>query len=140
MKHSFYNLFAGVVSLGLSLGVSTTFGADLLSKAQQDVVNAQIAGLQSQEERTMASEWSDAKKVAEFICRPLAMSDLRTWNKTADRVFLGTDDPSTLTLSSNQRLTGSGQVRIGNDWKNFTFDCKLDAGTGKALSFETNLL
>jgi hypothetical protein len=110
----------------------------LLSKAQQDVVTAQIEELRTSEDRAIASEWSDAKKVAEFISRPLALNELKKWNKEADRVFLGTDGPYTLDLTTNRLLTRSGQVRTGNDWTTFTFNCELDTGTGKALSFETS--
>jgi hypothetical protein len=102
-------------------------------------VEAQIAMLRAPEERALASEWSDAKKVAEFICRPLATSELQKWNKEADRVFLGTDDPATLELTSNRQLTGSGEVRTGSDWTSFTFTCEVDPQSGKALSFETSL-
>ncbi|WP_353642263.1 DUF930 domain-containing protein [Mesorhizobium sp. WSM2239] len=139
MKGNARVVFGGAVVLWLCFVGSATFAATVLSKAQQDVVAAQIAELQTSEERGMASEWSDAKKVAEFICRPLAMSEVKKWNKDADRVFLGTDDPDTLDLPTNRLLTGSGQVRTGNDWTTFTFNCELDAGTGKALSFETSL-
>src|SRR5262249_20661733 len=74
---------------------------------------------------------------AEFICRPLAMRVLKRRFKGADRVFLGTDDPSTLHLLGNRRLSGSGQVRMGSDWQTFTFSCNLDPRTGEAVSFET---
>jgi hypothetical protein len=111
----------------------------ILSPAQIAVVDAQIAKLGSPEERALASEWNDAKKVAECICRPLANSELQKWNKKADRVFLGTDDPSTLELTSSRRLTGSGEVRTGSDWTDFTFSCEVDPQTGAALSFETSL-
>ncbi|WP_309084971.1 DUF930 domain-containing protein [Chelativorans sp.] len=122
----------------LILTGQSAVAATLLSKAQQDVIAAQIAELRSNEEREMASSWSDAKKVAEFICRPLALQELRKWKKEADRVFLGTDDPSTLEMTSSQTLTGSGQVRVGSDWDDFTFTCRLDPDTGKALSFEVS--
>jgi len=124
--------------LGICLVAQGAFAGGLLSKAQQDVVDAQIAKLRTSEERTIASEWSDAKKAAEFMCRPLALNEVKKWNKDADRVFLGTDDPDTLDLTTNRLLTGSGQVRTGYDWTPFTFDCVLDPESGKALSFEAN--
>jgi hypothetical protein len=132
-------LFAGAITLGFFFASFSTVAATALSKAQQDIVDTQIAKLQTSEERSIASEWSNAKKVAEFICRPLAMSELKKWSKDADRVFLSTDDPGTLSLTADKLLTGSGQVRTGNDWTEFTFKCELDPGTGKALSFKVGL-
>jgi len=132
-------LFGGAIIFCLSLVGSSAFAASALSTAQQKLITGRIAKLPSSEEREMASGWTDAKKVAEFICRPLALRELKKWNKQADRVFLGTDDPSTLALKSNQQLSGSGQVRTGSDWTDFTFTCGLDAGTGKARSFKTSL-
>jgi hypothetical protein len=113
--------------------------ASHLSSAQVTVVARQIAKLKYPQERSLASRWSDAKKAAEFICRPLAMRVLKRRLKGADRVFLGTDDPDTLHLPGNRRLSGSGQVRIGSDWQTFTFSCTLDPRTGKAVSFATTL-
>jgi hypothetical protein len=139
MKRYAKIVFGAALMFGFCFVGSSTFAATVLSKAQQDIVTAQIAELQTSDERAIASEWSDAKKVAEFICRSLAMTELKKWNKDADRVFLGTDDPDTLDLTTNRLLTGSGQVRTGNDWTTFTFNCELDTGTGKALSFETSL-
>jgi hypothetical protein len=119
--------------------VTSVAAEAMLSPAQVAEVEAQIAMLRAPEERALASEWSDAKKVAEFICRPLATRELQKWNKEADRVFLGTDDPATLELTSNRQLTGSGEVRTGSDWTSFTFTCEVDPQSGKALSFETSL-
>jgi len=108
-----------------------------LSPVQARRVAQDIGKLKHPEERALASGWSDAKKAAEFICRPLALATLRHRFKGADRVFLGTDDPDTLRLVSDRRLEGSGQVRVGSDWKLFRFVCALDPKTGKALSFRT---
>lgn len=108
-----------------------------LSAAQNAVVARDIAKLKFPQERALASGWTDAKKAAEFICRPLAMKVLQRRNKTADRVFLGTDDPKTLNLVSNRRLDGSGQVRTANGWQEFSFICQLSPKTGTALSFKT---
>jgi hypothetical protein len=113
--------------------------ATILSAAEQEAVLAQISKLASPEERALASNWSDAKKAAEFICRPLATSELKNWDKDADRVFLGTDDPATLELADDRQLTGSGEVRTGSDWTSFTFTCELDPQSGRATSFRTNL-
>lgn len=107
-----------------------------LSAAQTKVVEEQIATLKYPEGRQLASEWSNAKKVAEVICHPLAVKTLEKQVPGTDRVFLGTDDPSTLTLHSDRLLAGSGSLRDGDDWKDFRFDCQLDPDTGKATAFQ----
>ena len=84
----------------------------------------------------MASGWSNTKKVAELICRPAALSVLKKQTPGVDRVFLGTDDPQTLTLESNSRLTGTGQFRTLQGWTDFTFTCDVNAETGKVTAFK----
>lgn len=108
-----------------------------LSSAQRAVVSRQIATLRSSADRDVARHWSNAKKVAELICRPAALPLLRKQAQGADRVFLGTDSPQSLTLESNRRLTGIGQVRTPQGWKDFSFTCNLDPATGKIVDFKT---
>lgn len=118
---------------------SATLGEPALSAAQTKVVAKSIAALKLPEERQLASGWSNAKKVAEVICRPAALRALKKQVSGADRVFLGTNDPATLTLVSNKSLVGTGQVRSGADWTEFSFACQLDPRTGKARSFTAKL-
>jgi hypothetical protein len=106
-----------------------------LSAAETAAVNRQIATLHSAAERQMAQGWSNAKKVAELVCRPAALPVLKKQIAGADRVFLGTDDPKTLSLESNELLTGSGSARAGNNWQDFAFSCKLDPETAKVIEF-----
>ena len=110
-----------------------------LSAAQSKVVSRSISELKLPEERRLASDWSNAKKVAEVICRPAALEALKKQIPGADRVFLGTSDPTTLTLLSNKSLVGAGQVRSGADWTEFSFTCQLDPQTGKARSFTAKM-
>lgn len=110
-----------------------------LSAAQSAAVAKSISALKHPEERQLASSWSNAKKVAEVICRPAALPALKKQVPGADRVFLGTDDPATLTLASNESLTGTGQVRAAAGWRDFAFTCKLDPKTGKAAGFKAVL-
>jgi hypothetical protein len=126
-------------ALWLMVLPSAASDASHLSSAQAAVVAAKIAKLKYAEERSLASRWTDAKKAAEFICRPLAMRVLKRHFRDADRVFLGTDEPGTLRLLSDRRLSGTGQVRVGYDWQTFTFSCVMDPRTAKALSFATTL-
>ncbi len=111
------------------------FDADL-SAAETAAVNRQIATLKASGDRTMAQGWSNTKKVAELLCRPAALPVLKKQTPGVDRVFLGTDDPQTLTLESNQRLTGSGQFRTPKGWTDFTFTCDLNPDTGKVVAFQ----
>lgn len=136
--HRLTLLLGGALVLGSTSAVSANENT-LLSAAQEEVIAQNIEQLQSQADRDVALSWSDAKKVAEFICRPLALDDLQKWNAEANRVFLGTDDPSTLNLESGRMLSGSGEVRTGDGWASFEFSCELNPDTGEALSFETDL-
>jgi hypothetical protein len=107
-----------------------------LSPAQAAVVARQIKQLHYPQERAMASSWSDAKKAAEFLCRPVAITALRQRLKDADRVFLGDETADSLHLLSDGQLTGRGQVRTGDGWQTFDFSCALDSKSGKAVRFE----
>ncbi len=111
-----------------------------LSKAESAIVARQIATLKSPGERHMAQGWSNAKKVAEMICRPAALRSLQHQAAGVDKVFLGTDDPKTLILESNQRLTGTGQYRTPQGWKDISFVCTLDPATGTVSSFQSTPL
>lgn len=126
-------------TIALALAALAATGAEPaeppLSAAQKAVVAKVISGLKSPEERSMASGWSNAKKVAEFICRPAALPALKKQVPDADKVFLGTDSPATLTLVSKRSLTGVGQVRSGAAWRDFTFTCALMPSSGKVAGF-----
>ena len=85
----------------------------------------------------MANGWSEAKQVAEFICRPAALPVLRRQRRGADRVFLGIDPVADhgLSLESDHLLRGSGSVRTADGWRDFRFTCRLDPDTGKVRRF-----
>jgi hypothetical protein len=107
-----------------------------LSAAETTRVDRRIASLKSSGDRHMAEGWSNTKKVAELLCRPAALPVLKKQSTGVDRVFLGTDDPKTLTLENNSRLTGTGQFRTPSGWTDFSFTCDLDPQTGKVTSFQ----
>ena len=119
-------------------GTRQTTQSELSPRQQQAIRNA-FSGLHSKAERDMAMKMSDAQKVAETMCRPLALEYFRERYETADRVFLGTGKEGSLILHGNSRLTGTGQVREGFNWHYFTFDCHLNPATGYATSFSANL-
>ena len=110
-----------------------------LSPAETAAVTRQIATLHSSVDRSMANGWSNAKKVAELICRPAALPVLKKQIPGTDRVFLGTDDPKTLNLESNAKLTGTGSARNPKGWQDFSFTCEIDPETGKVASFVPTL-
>jgi hypothetical protein len=107
-----------------------------LSANQAAIVNHKIAMLKSSADRQVAKSWSNAKKVAELLCRPVALPILKKQAPGADKVFLGTEASSSLNLESNDRLLGSGQVRTPNGWQDFSFTCELNPNTGKVTSFK----
>jgi len=107
----------------------------ILSPAEKKVVDRQIETLKSPIDRSVAESWSDAKKIAELICRPAALPSLRKQDSRADRVFLGTDAPSSLTLESNSRLIGTGQYRTFHGWQDFSFTCDINPVTAKVNAF-----
>jgi hypothetical protein len=107
-----------------------------LPAAETTAVNRQIATLKASGDRRMAQGWSNTKKVAELLCRPAALPVLKKQTAAVDRVFLGTDDPKTLTLENNSRLAGSGEFRTPKGWTDFTFTCDLDPQTGKVIAFQ----
>lgn len=118
-----------------ALANATDHSEPALSAAQTAVISKQIATLKSPVDRHIAQNWNNAKKIAELICRPVALSTLKKQTKTADRVFLGTDAPESLALESNRRLIGTGEVRTQQGWHNFTFTCNLNPTTGKVVDF-----
>jgi hypothetical protein len=120
-------------------GQTTSPTEPALSPAETAAVSRQIATLHSSTDRSMANGWSNAKKVAETICRPAAVAALKKQVPGTDRVFLGTDDVKTLNLESNAKLTGTGSARNPKGWQDFTFTCELNPETGKATSFTPTL-
>ncbi|PHM50276.1 hypothetical protein Xmir_00455 [Xenorhabdus miraniensis] len=81
------------------------------------------------------ANWSEAKKVAEFICRPFALPIIQQHHKDADKVFLGDVSPDSIKLEHSSELVGKGMYRTDDGWKDIRFSCKLDAA-GKAHSFK----
>jgi hypothetical protein len=125
-----------LAGLLIVLGVVAAQAAEpVLSAAEKANIARQIAAMKGPADRHVAEGWTNAKKVAEYLCRPLALPELKKQEKGADRVFLGTDAPETLTLESNQRLVGTGTFRYPAGWKDFKFSCELSPAMGKATAF-----
>ena len=111
----------------------------VLSARQKQVIRNEFSKIVSPQERQMAMDWSDAKKVGETMCRPVALRYFKKQYGDADRVFLGNDQSDSLTLESNELLTGEGQVRTGGAWHYFTFSCHLNPRNGQAISFDADV-
>lgn len=107
-----------------------------LSAAEVAAIEHRIATLRSPADRGLAQNWSNAKKVAELLCRPQALPVLKERLTGVDRVFLGTDDPQSLTLVSSSKLLGVGSARTPQGWQDFKFTCELDPATAKVTRFE----
>ena len=107
-----------------------------LSAAERHIVARGIATLKAPADRTLAANWSNAKKVAEWICRPAALPAVRKQDQRAGRVVLGTDDLESLTLETNGRLIGSGLFRTVHGWQDFNFACEVNPETAKVTSFQ----
>jgi hypothetical protein len=130
-------LMLGVLQEGASAPSSgAAAAAPTLSVAETAAISRQIATLRSPVDRSVANGWSDAKKVAELLCRPAALPVLKKQLAGVDRVFLGTDDPKTLTLHGPEKLMGTGSARYSGGWRDFTFTCELDPATAKVTSFD----
>lgn len=110
-------------------------GRSVLSYRQQQVIRTEFSKIQSPSERQMAMDWSDAKKVAETMCRPFALRYFKKQYRDADKVFLGNAQSDSLKLEGNELLTGEGQVRATGSWHYFRFSCQLNPRNGRAFSF-----
>lgn len=112
---------------------ASDYSGRALTTGEAAVISRSIAGLKAMPERRMAIAWSIEKKLAEFICRPLAQDILRQQQR-ADRVFLGGANGSHLTLTADE-LSGNGSYRQPTGWVDISFTCRVDGDTGKAESF-----
>jgi len=106
-----------------------------LSKAQKERLAEAVQVLKNPGERRMAQQWSTAKQVAEWLCRPIALRTLHKQHPDIDRVFLGMGNKDDLDLVSNRLLRGKGEARSGGEWKTFTFTCELDPHRGDVSNF-----
>lgn len=140
-------ILKGLVGIAAILTLFTSANAEnvtepaksVLSSRQQQLIRNEFSKIGSPSERKMAMEWSDAKKVAETMCRPVALTYFQKQYKNADRVFLGDAKKDSLILQGNELLTGTGQVRDGGTWHYFKFSCQLNPRNGRAVSFSADI-
>jgi hypothetical protein len=137
MIRTHWKISAAAFLLALAASAQAADQEPALSHAEKAGIARQIATLKSSADRNTANGWSNSKKVAELLCGPAALPILQKQFKGVDRVFLGTDVPSTLTLESDARLSGTGQYRTPQGWQDFTFTCDLNPQTGRVTAFQT---
>ncbi|EDJ9072692.1 TPA: DUF930 domain-containing protein [Salmonella enterica] len=101
----------------------------------ESVINKQVKN--DNDRLFVRNSWSEARQVAEFLCRPAALKEIRKHYPDAEKVFLGSGHNSGLTLHSSTRLTGKGQyIRRGStEWHAFNFECLTDVDKGRVKRF-----
>ncbi|ECC8733136.1 DUF930 domain-containing protein [Salmonella enterica subsp. enterica] len=101
----------------------------------ESVINKQVKN--DNDRLFVRNTWSEARLVAEFLCRPAALKEIRKHYPDAGKVFLGSGHNSGLTLHSSTRLTGKGQyIRRGStEWHAFNFECLTDVDKGRVKRF-----
>lgn len=122
--------------------LSSPLRAEMLTSVQQSyleqAIRAQIKN--DSDFQSIRAEWTEAHKVAEFLCRPAALNMLRKTHQEVDKVFLGDGKNGGLTLLSSSQLTGTGQYRAGGiNWVSFSFRCMLSPSTGGVTGFDYRL-
>ncbi|SFO08537.1 hypothetical protein [Xenorhabdus japonica] len=136
MFYSKYLTYLGASCLLLSAFVQAKTPSQQLSPSQKEYLQQQINEQTTDKSAlSMVKDWSDAKKVAEFICRPFALPIIKQHYRDADTVFLGDVSPDSIRLEHPSELVGLGMYRTDDGWHDIRFSCKLDA-TGKAKSFQ----
>jgi len=98
------------------------------------IISKTTAGL-SEGEQKMIADWSPAKKLSEFFCQKLALTELGKTYTGADRVFLSRSDDQPPEFISKNAIKGQGSVRYGADWADFSYECAVNMETGAAESF-----
>lgn len=128
----------GVAMIACSAALA--YAQTVLSTAQKAAIEKKTASV-SKTEKAMIDGWPDSKKLAEFFCSPEGLKAIKQQHPTADRVFMGPDDEGVkkFILVGNTKLSGRGTVRLGADWKDFSFVCTLDPEKAVATAFTFTL-
>jgi hypothetical protein len=114
----------------------TVAASSPLTVGVQSRIDMAISQLHSKEEKNTARSWDNAKKVSEFICRPIALTGVKIKQfPQADKVFLGDTNPDSLNLTGNYRLSGTGEAHTDDGWHDFTFHCDIDPTNGVVTEF-----
>lgn len=98
-----------------------------------NVINHEVKG--KDDRNFVYTNWTEAQRVAEFICRPLALKELQKRYTDVDKVIFDQGKHNMQRLISPALLTGNGQYRRGINWTTFHFACELSVKTGEAMGF-----
>lgn len=131
--------WSGMAAGALLFMLSAPVRTDVLTPEQQSYLEQEIRTQVKNDSdfRSVQAEWNEAHKVAEFLCRPVALEMLRKTLPEVDKVFLGDGKNGGLRLLSPSHLTGTGQYRSGGiNWVSFSFSCKLSPSTGAVTGFD----
>ncbi|HBC1286563.1 TPA: hypothetical protein ACGJPB_003365 [Escherichia coli] len=102
-------------------------------KHLNNVINHEVKG--KDDRNFVYTNWTEAQRVAEFICRPLALKELQKRYTDVDKVIFDQGKHNMQRLISPALLTGNGQYRRGINWTTFHFACELSVKTGEAMAF-----
>ncbi|ECL1759209.1 hypothetical protein FPN25_17100 [Salmonella enterica] len=134
--------WSGMVAVSSLFMLASPLRAEMLTSVQQSYLEqAMRTQIKNDSDfQSIRAEWTEAHKVAEFLCRPVALNTLRKTYPEVDKVFLGDGKNGGLTLLSSSQLTGTGQYRAGGiHWVPFSFRCMLSPSTGAVTGFDYRL-
>lgn len=98
-----------------------------LSERQSSYLEHQIqTQLNDTGQRSIVKEWSVEKQIAEFICKPAALKEVRKTASAAEKVLFLDDASGAPLRLTHGVLTGSAQYREGIDWQKFEYTCRLE--------------
>lgn len=97
-----------------------------ISPSQSIYLNQQIEKqLVVPDQRDIVKEWSVEKQIAEFICKPAALNEVRKTAAAAEKVIFLDDTDRAPQLLPNGVLIGVVQYREGVSWHKMEYTCRL---------------
>ncbi|ECH9262233.1 DUF930 domain-containing protein [Salmonella enterica subsp. enterica serovar Brandenburg] len=135
MKYYFGFIVSSVlISPFFTLSIQAGVLTHKQQEALENVINKQVKN--KNDRLFVLNEWSEAHRVAEFSCRPIALAKIRKKYPETDKVMLGRGHNQGITLHSSTRMTGEGQYRMGSTkWYLFNFECMLEPDSISVKSF-----
>ncbi len=125
-----FTVIVGLVFSSSALQVYATEKDAKLTPQQVSALNTLIDKQVTRSgDRKIIEGWTEAQRVAEFICRPAVQKEIRQQFPAADKTILdlGTGNHH---LESPSLLTGNGQFRTGIEWTHFNYRCELTENSG----------
>ncbi|MJN99469.1 hypothetical protein DNX92_23150 [Salmonella enterica subsp. enterica] len=126
--------FTVIVSLVFSSSAHLAYATGVEAKLTPQQVSALNALIDKQVtqpgDREIIAGWTEAQRVAEFICRPALQKEIRRQFPAADKTILDQGTGNQHHLESPSLLTGNGQFRTGIEWTRFNYRCELTGSSG----------